>query len=169
MGTNDADPQLKQGWIYTLRLLAISNRSKADLVKRLRDKGYDDGVIEVILERLSGAGILNEQHAVREAVRWAIQGKHQGRKRIRFELTRKGYEKNAVTEELERYTPDEEKAQALMLARNKLESTKEPDSRKRMKQVYELLLRRGFDYSLAKEIAVDVIQESKKHEDIGNS
>lgn len=168
MGIETDNPQFKQGYIYALRLLSISNRSSRDIRNRFREKGYSDEVADAVIRQLTETGILNEKKNVREMVQWAINGKHLGRKRIRVELKQKGFRENVIDEELENYLPEKEKEQARELAQNKIERLKKSDPQKRKKQVYDFLVRRGFDYETARETAIMANEKLEKelHENI---
>lgn len=160
--------QFKQGYIYVLRLLSISNRSSRELEKRLHEKGYPDEVADAIIERLKETGALNEKKNIHEIIQWAINGKHLGRKRIKIELKQKGFQESAIDEELEAYSKDEENNQAWQLAENKIESLKKTEPQKRKKHVYDFLVRRGFDFEIARETAMKINEEVEKqlHENV---
>ncbi len=146
------DPQFKQGYLYAVRLLAASKKSKKDLLKRLSDKGYDAEIIQIILETLKTQGILDDRKMVDETVQWAKQAKRYGKRRIGFELRKKGIEQNIINQALEGYSKDEERETAYQLAEVRWNKLQNVELVKRKKRLFDFLISRGFDFELSREI-----------------
>jgi len=84
-----------------------------------------------------------------------------GRKRIAFEMERRGVGTATVRELLEGYKPEEERAKAFEVARLKRERWMRLDKPKRRKRIYDFLVRRGFDFSLSKEVTDEIERNDK--------
>lgn len=148
--------QEKQGLIYGIRLLKISKRSEANLKSRLREKGYPHEAIHKITQTLKNQKYLDDQALARDFVYWAARGKSLGRKRIWFELKKRGLPENVIAEALNGYDLRDEKqlAQALALARYQKLNALHPQARR--KRVYDFLVRRGFDYETCRDIVTNL-------------
>lgn len=158
------NPQFKQGYLYAVRLLAASKKSAQELSKRLKDKGYDLAIVEDILEYLRTQGILDDRKMVDETIHWAKQAKRYGKKRILFELKKKGIAQNVIEEALENYSKEEERETAYQLAKIRWNKVKHLEPLKRKKRLFDFLVSRGFDFELAKEI-MNRLDSKKINED----
>lgn len=146
----------KQALISALRLLAATPKSGKQLHEKLVEKGFDLEEVARVVERLESQGILNDRALAQSVMNSLLNRRPSGRRRIAFEMERKGIGKSLICETLQRYTSQEEREKALELARDKRERWQRLDRVKRRKRIYDLLLRRGFDYSLAREVVDQV-------------
>src|SRR5437762_9036547 len=73
-----------------LRLLERSRRTRSDLTRRLRDKGFTAPTIEIVLERLAGVGLVDDVEFARAwlAGRWGRRPS--GLRRLEQELRARG-------------------------------------------------------------------------------
>lgn len=158
------NPQFKQGYLYAVRLLTASKKSTKELLRRLKQKGYDAGIAQEILESLKNQGILNDRKMVDETIHWAKQAKRYGKKRISLELKKKGIAQNIIDEALENYSKDEERETAFQLAETRWNKVKHLEPQKRKKRLFDFLVSRGFDFELAREI-MNQLDSKKDNED----
>ena len=156
---NDDNPQLKQGYIYAVRLLAASKKSERELLKRLSDKGYSEEIAEQVVEELKDQRILSDQKLAQETVHWAIQAKRYGRNRIALKLRKKGVPAWEITKELEQYPKALERETALALAEERWAKLKKIEPKKRKKRLYDFLVARGFDFEISREIVTQMQAE----------
>ena len=75
----------KQAWLTAFRLLAASSKSRQELAKKLRDKGYPENVIQEILDGLEKQRVLNDQNFASNLLTRYTQVQPSGSKRIAFE------------------------------------------------------------------------------------
>ncbi len=126
-----------------LRLLSTRARSEAELRSRLRRAGFSPQVAEAALERLRGAGLVDDAEFARAWVEARRAAGGSGPAKLRWELRRKG-----VAEELIRRFVDEardeqaELADALALARRRMAHG--PADTAALGRLRRLLLRRGY-------------------------
>ncbi len=147
-----AESQKKQAWVTSLRLLAASPKSRKELAFKLTDKGYEEGVIQEILDNLERQGILSDRSYGRNLVARFVQGQPSGRRKIAFELKRHGLPSSIQEELLGELNPEEEIARAEELAGARWERLKNFPIEKRRKRVYDFLIRRGFDFQIVRDI-----------------
>ena len=144
--------QEKQATITALRLLAATAKSKRRLKQRLREKGYPDEIIEGTLTRLERDGILNDRNFALSVFQTFSNSRVSGRKRIAFEMQKRGVEGKLVEEILGSYGPGEEREKAAELAKIKFDHWQKLEPMARRKKTYDFLIRRGFDFSLSRDI-----------------
>lgn len=152
--------QEKQAFLTALRLLAATPKSRKGLRDKLRQKGYAREVLNTTLDRLEQRGLLNDRSLAQSLCQSFILYKPSGRKRIAFELEKRGIRESLIQEVLAGYSPEEERRRAVELARSRWERSARLETSKRWKKVYGFLLRRGFDFSLARA----VVEELKRGE-----
>ena len=157
------NPQLKQGYLYAVRLLAASKKSEQELSKRLLEKGYLKESVEGVIERLKNKGILSDQKLVHETVQWSMEAKRYGKRRIFMDLKRRGIASKEIANALESYPKSKEKEVASELAQNRWVKFKNIDPKKRKKRVYDFLLNRGFDYELSRELISKLEQKNDEN------
>jgi regulatory protein len=130
-------------------LLAATPRSRSDLGKRLRRKGFSETACEVALERMAELGYLDDSAYARLFAMSRSRSKGYGPARVRLELLRRGVSdadiESAITAAFEAV---DLAGTATGVARQRWERLKqsEADPRKRRKKLYDFLLRRGYNF-----------------------
>ncbi len=141
-----------------LRFLSYRPRSEKEVKENLQKKSFgrrsgpSESTIELIIKKLREQKFLND----REFTRWWIEQrtlvKPTGRRLIKFELKRKGIDKELIDEifdELENIVQDELEM-ARKLVQRKINKYKGLDRQKIYQRLGGFLSRRGFDYDTIK-------------------
>lgn len=144
--------QEKQATLTALRLLAATPKSKVRLKQKLKEKGYPSQVIEETLGRLEQDGILNDKNFAASVFQTFSQYRPSGRKRIVFEMKKRGIGERVISETLQTFDAGAEREAALGLAEAKLNRWQKLEPARRRKKIYDFLIRRGFDFTLSREI-----------------
>ena len=76
-----------------LRLLDAAPRASGALRERLLGKGYDETVVDEVIERLTRVNLLDDHAYAESAVRWCT-GRMLGRRGAVLELVRKGVDRS---------------------------------------------------------------------------
>ena len=132
-----------------LRLLERTRRTRADLARRLREKGFDPAVSAAVLERLAGVGLVDDVEYALAFLneRWGRRAA--GRRRLEQELHRRGVGREEVEQAFARFEAAQGPADEVRLARRVAEQAARRyarlDPRTRRQRLYALLARRGFD------------------------
>jgi regulatory protein len=100
-----------------LRLLAARPRSRSELESRLRSKGAPDAVTAEVLDRLAGAGLVDDTAFADSWVRARHQYSGRGRRALAHELRGKGVADDVVAGALEQVDDESEAERARELAR----------------------------------------------------
>lgn len=155
------ESQKKQAKISSLRLLAATPKSRNELAKKLSEKGFDGRVIRETLDELEKQGLLNDRAYAQEIVVKNTQGHLSGAKKIAFDLKRHGISEEVRVEMLSNLTPEQEAGRAREAALQRWERFKNLPEEKRRKRVYDFLVRRGFDYQIAREVVEELASETE--------
>jgi regulatory protein len=132
-----------------LRLLERTRRTRSDLARRLREKGYAAPVVAEVLERLAGVGLVDDAEYAHAFLveRWGRRAA--GWRRLEQELRRRGVAADDIDRARSRFEEAQGGADEARLARRVVEQAARRyaalDPRVRRQRLYALLARRGFD------------------------
>lgn len=132
-----------------LKLLERSRRTRSDLERRLRDKGFAPQVVSEVVDRLCEVGLVNDAEFARAflAGRWGRRPA--GWSRLQRELRAKGVPDEAIVEGRGLIEQREGAADELAMARKLVAQVgaryAKLEPRVRSQRLYALLARRGFD------------------------
>ena len=155
-----ADPEAARE--AALKLLERTRRTRSDLARRLRERGFASGTIEDVLARLTAVGLVDDVEYARAflAGRWGRRPA--GWRMLEQDLYRRGISAEdalAGRALLERQTGV---ADEVAVARRTLEQVARRygalDPRVRRQRLYALLMRRGF----ARETIDEVLREKSE-------
>ncbi|WP_245551014.1 recombination regulator RecX [Nocardia paucivorans] len=133
-----------------LRLLAVRARSRAELARRLADKGFAAEVSERALDRLGEVGLVDDAAFARQWVRSRHAHSGRGRQALAHELRRKGISADDAAPALDTVTTEDERARATELVRRKLRTmAPKLDRDKKIRRLVGMLARRGYGQSVA--------------------
>jgi regulatory protein len=128
------------------RLLAYRNQTSSELRDRLQRRGYTVAIIDEVLRQLASDGYLDDRKLALEWARYRLQAKPLGRRRLAWELRRRGVASESVEEVLrEVYQEFDEVALAEQAARKRLGSKELPRSPRDRQRYVRHLLSLGFD------------------------
>ena len=146
------ESQKKQAWITSLRLLAASPKSERELSRKLEEKGYDAAVIRETLQGLQQRGILNDRAYAQTIAARSLAGRPAGIRKISFEMKKHGIPPPIQEEILSGITPEQELERARETGSQRWKRFASIPIEKRKKRVYDFLIRRGFDFQIARDV-----------------
>lgn len=131
-----------------LKLLERKRRTRADLEKRLIDKGFARATITSVVDRLVEVGLVDDQEFARAFLSGRWGRKPAGWSRLRQELKAKGIDDEAVAAAKEQIEERDGVVDEVDSARKLIEQARHRYARdvprKRQQKLYALLARRGF-------------------------
>ncbi|HYR06980.1 MAG TPA: regulatory protein RecX [Longimicrobium sp.] len=137
-----------------LRLLAVRPRSAAELLRRLRMKGYEPEIGEEVIARLRDLGMIDDAAFAGMLVRDRVRLKPQGARRLANELRAKGVDEEiahtAIRETMEGEDMDERELARRAAEKWSPRAGEEPASARR--RLHGYLARRGFDSDVILEV-----------------
>ncbi len=150
------DPNsISQARETALRILTYREHSITELKRKLQRKGYNEEILQILLNRLEEVNLLNN---TRFAQLWIENRKRKGtygRKRIIQELKQKGISISIINKLLEtEFDYETELELAIKQAQKKLNIIKkrEHNKLKQHSKLYNFLIRRGFDGEIVSKV-----------------
>lgn len=86
---------------YCLKLITIKDRTEKEIRNKLKEKNFDENIIEEEIEFLSNYGYINDKRYAEHFTSDAINIKKWGKSRIRMELIRRGVDRDIVDDTIE--------------------------------------------------------------------
>ncbi|HTO90541.1 MAG TPA: regulatory protein RecX [Candidatus Sulfotelmatobacter sp.] len=142
-----------------LRLLDRQRRTRGDLARRLRDKGYEPSTIAETLDRLAEVGLVDDVEYARAYIagRWGRRAA--GWRKLEQDLRGRGVSAGDIAAARERFAaeqgeagPVDESAAARRVVQQAARRYASLDPRTRRQRLTALLLRRGFSYETIEQI-----------------
>ena len=129
------------------KLLAFSDRSRAALIRRLRERGHSREAALYAADFLEKKGLLDDGEACRRYALSAVRAKHAGPRRIAAYLVSRGFSPEDAREAAESVDPGDYREALLWQIRKKcpalLDAKSEPDA-DALGKAMAALMRQGF-------------------------
>ncbi len=155
---NNRDRGLKKGRSYCLRLLSIRPRTEKELKAKLKDKGYDEDVLERLLEGFKEQGLIDDLKFAKDWIDCRMRTSPRSERALKEELRKKGVPAGTIEEAMSQ-RPEEldERKIARELLEGILRDNKDASSDGIKAKMYGFLLRRGFSEETAEEVVNEVM------------
>jgi len=139
------------------RLLTYRPRSRAELIGKLKDKGFDGTVIEAVLADLERYGYVNDRQFAEQWAAGRLRLRGFGRRRVERELRDKGIERDIIAETLASVCNDDiEMRTARASAEKKLKILRSFDRETCRRRLAAFLERKGFSYDIIRAVLTDM-------------
>ena len=155
MGLNNTE-EYQKALEAAFRLLGFKMRTEQELTQRLSQKGFSPEVVQAVIKRLQELDYLNDTTFVENYIK--SKSKTVGIRRLQYDLTKKGINKDEVEQGLTQwYTQEQELAAACALVdklwrqaekKNNFQEDRELKI-KETRRIVNKLLMRGFSYNAA--------------------
>lgn len=140
----------------TLKYLAYRPRSGAEVVRYLSQKGVAAKIRDLVLDRLRGAGLVDDGAFAQFWVENRGSFRPQGRRLLRQELRQKGISEGLIDEVLSGVEEDSSAYAAAVQRAVRYAHLEDEAFREKM---YGYLRRRGFDYEVVAETTARLLTE----------
>jgi regulatory protein len=142
----DQDAQtLQRAKQQAYRLLTYRSRTSSELQDRLQQRGYTPTIIAEVLHQLESDGYIDDRRVALDWARYRLQTKPLGRRRMAWELQRRGLPSESLDEVLRKvYSEFDEVMLAEQAARKRLRSQELPRSPRERQQFTRYLMSLGF-------------------------
>ena len=147
--------EIERAYERALNFLSYRPRSEAETRRNLREKNLDEDVIEVVIERLTRAGLLDDREFARYWVDNRVQFKPRGARALRQELWEKGVPDAIITEAIES-VDEEDIARRVAEDGARRMAHLQPDDFCRKLNAY--MARRGFSYAVIKPLVEEMLE-----------
>jgi regulatory protein len=140
-----------------LRKLTSSARTRQELVRALQAKNVPQGVIDAVLDRLQGVGLVDDASFAEGWVSSRQQRRHLSRRLLRRELQAKGVDQSHIDRALDRVDRDAELSSARALVERKQAAMNGLSRDVQYRRLAGMLSRRGFDTAITTQVLADVL------------
>jgi len=141
---------------YAFKLINYRPRSKREIIERLKKKGFDKELIDVTVEFLEKAGLINDKVLAPELLRSAVEKRCLGKKGVEMFLSKRGIGRELINDVLSNYAMDLEKEAASRLVEKKLKTLKNYPQDVVKRRLWEMLQRRGFSSDIIRAVVKDI-------------
>lgn len=145
-----------------LRLLSRRPRSRDELRQRLETAGFEPRVVHEVLAGLAQAGLVDDEGFARSWVASRKAAGGAGRRKLEWELRRKGISRDLVEQILEEELDEEAELRAAAdLARKRLRA--EAPGPRELARLRRFLLSRGFGFQTVDSALETVLRQKGEH------
>jgi regulatory protein len=144
----DSNPPRRSTYARALDMLEARARAVTELRRLLIKKGEPPDDVDVAIERLRAAGVLDDANFARQLTRSKAVGGGHSRRRIQQELAKRGVARDVSHEAIEEVFDEEgidEAAAIERIARKKLRLLGGLDAATQKRRLFGFLARRGYD------------------------
>lgn len=143
---------------YALNLLGFSARSKQEIITKMRQKEYEEDIINNTIEYLTLYNFLNDEEFSHMFIKDKLKLNRYGINRIRMELFKKGIDKDIIESVLCEYSDsDREYNTAKELAQKKLKCCLKDPKDAQYRKLTGFLMRKGFSSDIVFKIVKEII------------
>lgn len=147
-----------------LCLLDASARSSGGLIARLKAKGYDEGTVSDVVDRLIEVGLVDDVAYAHAMVRYCLSRQLGEQGTIR-ELVRKGLDRTLASQVAAQYHESGDFVEsAYALGRSVAAKTEGMEYEKRRRRLWSAGSRKGHSPDLIRQVAQDVFAQSGQEE-----
>lgn len=137
---------------YAMYLLSKKDRTKKEMIDKLKDKGFDEDIILYVLDKLSENNWINDETYCEKYINDKTKFLKYGVNKIKAKLYSKGVDKEIISKEIIKIDNNLEFENALTLAQKKLCSIKEKDKYKIKAKISNHLITKGYSYDTIKKV-----------------
>ncbi len=137
---------------YAMYLLAKKDRTKNEIISKLKDKGFDEEIINSAIDKLEEYNYINDEAYCERYINDKTKFSKYGVNKIKSKLYAKGVDKEIISKEIVKIDNDLEFENALALAQKKLSSIKESDKYKIKAKLSNHLITKGFSYDTIRKV-----------------
>ena len=130
--------------------------------KRLKQKGYEENVVEIVIDRLTELSLLDDAEFAKYWVEQRETFRPRSRRALRYELYQKGVSRETVEKALSEI---DETDSAKRAAGKKLHQWERLPRDDFFQKIHRFLQSRGFNYAVATEVSEELWQAVSADED----
>lgn len=147
---------------YASFLLGLRDYAEKELYDKVCKKGFAPEDAAAAMRKLSDYGYINDARYARHYAELKLKG--YGRRKVEYELLKKGVAPNTVAEVLDELADDDNTVSAILSAmRGKLRG-RLPADRNEVKKLFDSFARKSYEYELIKKAYNLYTEETEKFE-----
>ncbi|MCK5328249.1 MAG: RecX family transcriptional regulator, partial [Candidatus Latescibacteria bacterium] len=143
--------------------LSFRPRTVKEVRDKLREKDYKETIVQETIVLLKRLGLLDDRDFAARWIAERVRLKPRGRRLLFSELLKKGIAREMVEETLsEAFENIDERTLAAGLLRKKAARYRSVEPREAFRKMSDLLVRKGFDFGVARDVAGEMVREHKE-------
>ncbi|PID96612.1 MAG: recombinase RecA [Actinomycetales bacterium] len=147
-----------------LRQLAIGPRSRAQLERKLGQRGCDPEVARTVLDRMTDLGLVDDAAFAEQLVQSRRRTKGLSGAALRRELRDKGVDADLAARATGSLDPESERARAEELVHRKLRTMAGLDPQVQARRLAAMLARKGYPHGVAYAVVRDAVNTAVEHQ-----
>jgi regulatory protein len=159
--------EMRQAIDRALQFLSSRARSRAEIRRRLVRQGYEEEIIDQVIDRLAQGGLIDDEQFTEAWVRSRSTGRPMGPRRIAWELRQKGVDPETVRAAVGRIDEETELGLALQVGRQKAESVRGEPMQVARRKIAAALQRRGFSWEVTSRVLETILASGEEEESEG--
>lgn len=159
------DPQTRARALV-LRMLTHSPRTRAQLERALRRRGFEEDVVTAVLGTLGEAGLVDDAAFSRAWVSSRHHGRRLSRRALAQELRVRGVEEDTVREAVDELSEQDEEEAARDLARRRLDASRGQGQETRTRRALGALARKGYPAGLSYRVVREELENEGVEADL---
>lgn len=157
---------IERAYERALNYLSYRPRSEAELRRNLRRKDVEEPVIDVVVGRLTRAGLLDDREFAKYWVDNRARFNPRGLRGLRHELRQRGISRDIIDDVLATYDVQAAARKVVEAGARRLSEAEPCDFRRKL-QAY--MARRGFSYGVIKPLVQQKLEERHREEEDGTA
>ncbi|WP_069650689.1 regulatory protein RecX [Caloranaerobacter ferrireducens] len=153
------DENLKRAKNKAFSILARTMHSEMLLRDKLSKEGYQDEIIDNVIEILKNYKMVDDEEYAKSYVRNKLSSNKYGKKRIIFELTKKKISEDIINKVISEIEDEKIYENAVYLAKKKLRSIKDKERNKIYQKLSQHLAYKGYDYEIIRKVVNAVMKD----------
>ncbi len=154
--------EIKKAKDTAYKFLSYRQRSKKEIVDKLKEKKFSDSAIEDVVHSLEEYNYINDADFASNWAESRVRSRRTGRMILRSELLKKGISKDIVDKTLkEIYNKYNEMSLAIDALNSKAKMLRDLPEDKKKRRLYSFLMQKGFSYEIINEILGEMEIEIK--------
>jgi regulatory protein len=141
----------------------MTPRSRAELMKKLTQRGCTLDVAVTVLDRMTEVGLVDDEAYAQMLVRSQQAGRGLARSALARELRTKGIEDHLAEEAIASISEDDERARARALVDKKLRAMHGLGIQVQTRRLAGMLARKGYSSSITYAVIRDAIADAPEH------
>lgn len=158
------EDEIAKAFNKALTFLSFQMRSEHEVKSKLLQAGHGEAVVQEALHKLTKLGFLNDESYSKALLETRKRTAKKGPAAIRQDMMQKGIDKELQQQVLSTYGHDEQMELALQLAEKAVRSNQNKTPAQVKQKIQDILLRKGYSYTVVKEILAQTKLEREDDE-----
>ncbi|SOC00112.1 regulatory protein [Ureibacillus xyleni] len=146
------EDEIAKAFNRAIQYLSFQMRSEYEVKKKLLDAGFGESVVLEAIRKLEKIGLLNDETYSKALLETRKKTAKKGPRAIKQDLIKKGIDKETQKKVLDSFTYNEQLNIAMDLAEKTVRANSKKTPMQIKQKVQDVLLRKGYSYSVLNEI-----------------